>query len=65
MDVLDLARKVVPVPDSSFNWTSKLPDGKVEVVTKDGRVITRLGNEVPGTSDLPMSWEQLAQKFFE
>jgi 2-methylcitrate dehydratase PrpD len=63
--VLALARKVVPVPDSSFNWTSKLPDGKVEVVTRNGQVISRLGNSVPGTPDRPMSWDELRQKFTE
>lgn len=63
--VLQLARKVVPVPDSSFNWTAKLPDGKVEVVTNDGRVIARLGNLVPGTSEKPMTWDELRQKFTE
>ncbi len=63
--VLDLARKVVPVPDSSFNWTSKLPDGKVEVLTNDGQTISRLGNSVPGTSERPMTWDELKQKFSE
>lgn len=63
--VLELARKVVPVPDSNFNWTSKLPDGKVEVITHDGRVIARLGNAVPGTSEKPMTWDELKQKFSE
>jgi 2-methylcitrate dehydratase PrpD len=63
--VLALARKVVPIPDSSFNWTSKLPDGKVEVVTRTGQIISRLGNAVPGTSERPMSWDELSQKFTE
>jgi 2-methylcitrate dehydratase PrpD len=63
--VLALARKVMPIPDSSFNWTSKLPDGKVEVVTRTGQIISRLGNAVPGTSERPMSWDELGQKFAE
>jgi 2-methylcitrate dehydratase PrpD len=61
--VLALARKVVPVPDSSFNWTSKLPDGKIAVVTRDGRTIERLGSLVPGTAERPMTWQELFQKF--
>lgn len=61
--VLALSLKVIPVPDSSYNWTSKLPDGKVEVVTRDGRRIERLGAMVPGSSDRPMTWEELCQKF--
>ena len=64
-DVLALARKVVPVPDPAFNWNLKLPDGKVEVVTSDGRRIERLGSEVPGTAERPMTWAQLGQKFKE
>jgi 2-methylcitrate dehydratase PrpD len=63
--VLALARKVVPVPDSSFNWTSKLPDGKVDVVTRSGQIISRLGNAVPGTPDRPMTWDELGEKFTE
>ena len=61
--VLALARKVVPVPDSSYNWTSKLPDGKIEVVLNDGTSISRLGSKVPGSVELPMTWEELYQKF--
>jgi 2-methylcitrate dehydratase PrpD len=61
--VLELARKVVPVPDSSFDWTSKLPDGKVEVLMRDGRNIERRGSSVPGTAERPMTWDELCQKF--
>ena len=61
--VLALARKVEPVPDSAYNWTSKLPDGKIDVVLKDGISITRQGSKVPGSVELPMTWEELFQKF--
>jgi 2-methylcitrate dehydratase PrpD len=63
--ILALAQKVVPVPDSSFNWTSKLPDGKIEVVKRDGKILSRLGNAVPGTPERPMTWDELRQKFTE
>ncbi|MGO7205593.1 MmgE/PrpD family protein, partial [Rhizobium ruizarguesonis] len=61
--VLALARKVVPVPDSSYNWTSKLPDGKIEVLLADGTSISRLGSRVPGSVELPMTWDELFHKF--
>ncbi|MFJ5698656.1 MmgE/PrpD family protein [Arthrobacter sp. NPDC093139] len=61
--ILALADKVEPVFDSAFNWDLKLPDGKVEVVMRDGRRIERLGSEVPGTPERPMTWEELLQKF--
>ena len=61
--VLALARKVVPVPDSSYNWTAKLPDGKIDVVLGDGTRLSRLGSKVPGSVELPMTWEELFQKF--
>ncbi|WP_061934715.1 MmgE/PrpD family protein [Aureimonas sp. AU22] len=61
--VLALARKVVPVPDSSYDWTAKLPDGKVVVVTRDGRRLERLGSMVPGSADRPMTWDELFDKF--
>ncbi|KGJ01927.1 MmgE/PrpD family protein [Paracoccus halophilus] len=61
--VLALAKKVVPVPDPSFNWTAKLPDGKIEVSMRDGRRIERLGADVPGAATKPLSWDQLEEKF--
>lgn len=61
--VLALADKVVPVFDSAFNWDLKLPNGKVEVVLRDGRRIERVGSDVPGTPERPMTWEELLQKF--
>jgi len=61
--VLALADKVEPVFDADFNWNLKVPAGKVEVVTTDGRRIERLGTKVPGTPERPMTWEELRQKF--
>jgi 2-methylcitrate dehydratase PrpD len=61
--VLALADKVEPVFDADFNWDLKLPAGKVEVIMRDGRCIERLGTEVPGTPERPMTWEELLQKF--
>ena len=63
--VLALADKVEPVFDAAFNWDLKLPAGKVEVIMRDGRRIERLGSEVPGTPERPMTWEELRQKFSE
>ena len=63
--ILTLSDKVEPVFDEAFNWNLKLPDGKVEVVMRDGRRIERLGSEVPGTPERPMTWEELRQKFSE
>jgi 2-methylcitrate dehydratase PrpD len=62
-DVLALAGKVEGVFDPAFNWNLKLPAGKVEVVTKDGRTFARLGEEVPGTPERPMTWDELDAKF--
>ncbi len=61
--ILALADKVEPVFDPAFNWDLKLPDGKVEVVMRDGRRIERLGSDVPGTPERPMTWDELMQKF--
>ncbi|MFC9336297.1 MmgE/PrpD family protein [Arthrobacter sp. NPDC057009] len=63
--VLALAEKVEPIVDSAYNWNLKLPAGKVEVVLNDGRRIERLGTDVPGTPERPMSWDELLQKFSE
>lgn len=63
--VLALAQKVVPVPDPSFDWKGQLPAGKVEFVLRDGRRLSRLGGDMPGTLERPLSWDQLAAKFRE
>ena len=61
--VLALAQKVVPVQDSRFDWKMTLPDGRVEIVTRDGRRLERIGNNVPGDASAPMTWEQVTEKF--
>jgi hypothetical protein len=61
--VLAAAKKVVPVIDKSFNWTSKLPKGRLDIVTRDGRTLSRVGENVPGDIECPMSWEYLFDKF--
>ncbi|NVO25431.1 MmgE/PrpD family protein [Donghicola mangrovi] len=62
-DILALASKVEAVPDPAFNWNLKLPAGKVEVFTVDGATYSALGENVPGTPENPMTWEQLEDKF--
>jgi 2-methylcitrate dehydratase PrpD len=61
--ILALADKVEAIFDPAFNWDLKLPAGKVEVVTRDGRVFSRLGEDVPGTPERPMTWAELEAKF--
>ncbi|HEX7908664.1 MAG TPA: MmgE/PrpD family protein [Paraburkholderia sp.] len=62
-EVLAMAAKVVPVQDPNQNWTFKLPDGRIEIVTRDGRVFERLGDKIPGSPEAPLTWEQLSEKF--
>ncbi|RAM37388.1 MmgE/PrpD family protein [Arthrobacter globiformis] len=61
--VLALADNVEPVFDPNLNWDLKLPAGKVEVTTRDGRRLERDGSAVPGTPERPMTWEELNEKF--
>ena len=61
--VLDLARKVVPVPDAALNWSLEIPPGRVQVTTRDGRTIDKSGVGVPGTVDAPMTWQDIERKF--
>jgi 2-methylcitrate dehydratase PrpD len=62
-EVLAMAAKVVPVQDPNQNWTFKLPDGRIEIETRDGRVFERLGDKIPGSPEAPLTWEQLLGKF--
>ncbi|HSI47102.1 MAG TPA: MmgE/PrpD family protein [Ideonella sp.] len=61
--VLAAAAKVLPVDDSRFDWNTTLPDGRVEIVTRDGRHLVRVGDKVPGSAEAPMTWDDLAEKF--
>ena len=62
-DVLAVAQKVVPVVDHSLDWQQELPLGRVEIVLRDGRRIVRVGDQVPGNPEAPMTWEGLSRKF--
>ncbi|ACC75827.1 MmgE/PrpD family protein [Paraburkholderia phymatum] len=62
-EVLGIAEKVIPIEDSSLDWKVKIPDGRMEIVTRDGGSFARLGDNVPGSSEAPMSWESIEQKF--
>jgi 2-methylcitrate dehydratase PrpD len=62
-EVLAIAQKVVPVEDRSLDWKVKIPDGRMEIVTRDGRRLVRVGDNVPGSPEVPMSWDALATKF--
>ena len=61
--VLAMAQRVMPVDDPAQDWKMKLPDGRIEITTKDGRKFDRVGDRVPGSPEAPMTWDQLADKF--
>lgn len=63
--VLSLAEKVVPVEDRAYDWTSRIPDGCLELVLRDGRVLKKVGSDVPGSLEAPLDWQALVQKFTE
>ena len=61
--VLSLAARVIPVPDSSLDWTLVMPPGRVEIITRDGQRFEKTGIGVPGSEAAPLTWHQLAGKF--
>jgi 2-methylcitrate dehydratase PrpD len=61
--VLAIAQKVVPVEDSGLDWKVKIPDGRMEITTRDGRRFERIGDMVPGSAEAPMSWDGIEAKF--
>jgi 2-methylcitrate dehydratase PrpD len=63
--VLDVAKRVVPIDDDSLDWKLELPHGRVEIITNDGRSYIRIGTEVPGSTEAPMGWDDLVEKFRE
>lgn len=48
-EVLAMAARVVPVQDPNQNWTFKLPDGRIEIVTRDGNSYSVRGPD-PGVN---------------
>jgi 2-methylcitrate dehydratase PrpD len=62
-EVLSIAQKVVPVEDSSLDWKVKIPDGRMEIITRDGRRFERVGDNVPGSPESPMTWDGIVAKF--
>lgn len=65
--VSHLADKVHFVADSQYNWKMHLPGGAVTLQTRDGRkyVGECLSENVRGSSNVPMSWNDLQAKFEE
>ena len=61
--MLALAKKVVPVEDNSVDFTTKSPEARVAILTRDGRTLERLGNNVPGSPEAPITWNGIAEKF--
>lgn len=62
-EVLAIARRVVPVEDSQLNWEGKIPGGRMEIITRDHSRLERVGDNVPGSLDAPMSWDAIYEKF--
>ncbi|MFG3151449.1 MmgE/PrpD family protein [Streptomyces sp. NPDC048219] len=62
-EVLDVARRVVPVADRKLDWTMELPPGRVELRLRDGRHLIRTGTDVPGSAEVPMTWDGITRKF--
>lgn len=63
--VLATAEKVVPVNDSSRDWTGIMPNARVDILTQDGRTLTGNGDGTPGSRESPMGWNELSRKFTE
>lgn len=64
-EVIATADKIVAVVDEGFNWNGMLPKGRLDIVTHDGRTLSRVGENVPGDVECPMTWEYLNEKFME
>jgi len=61
--VMDAARKVIPVIDPALDWKQDLPPGRIELLMNDGRRFCRVGKNVPGNADSPMTWTDIVRKF--
>jgi 2-methylcitrate dehydratase PrpD len=62
-EVLAMAARIEAVDDPALDWKLELPAGRVEIVTTDGRVLSRVGTAIPGSAEAPMSWDEIEGKF--
>lgn len=62
-DVLAMAQRITAAPDPVGNWNGKLPLGRIQVTTRDGRTFERVGDNVPGEAEAPMDWSYIEAKF--
>jgi hypothetical protein len=56
---------VVAISDDSAEVTSKVPIGRIAIVTRNGKKFEQLGSDVPGSADAPLDWEAVTAKFFD
>lgn len=60
-----MADKIEAQLDENFDWKGMLPKGRLDVMTTDGRTLSRVGDNVPGDVECPMNWDYLYEKFRE
>jgi 2-methylcitrate dehydratase PrpD len=63
--ILEIGQKISLVKNSALDWKLQLPPGRVEIVAKDGRQWLEEGQDVPGSAENPMSWNDICGKFRE
>ena len=64
-DIGAVADKVVFVEDEAFSWSSELPPAAVRITLKSGDVLEGQTThaETPGSTEHPLSWDDLIAKF--
>lgn len=64
-DVGAVADKIVFVEDEAFSWSSELPPAAVRVTLKTGEVLegSTTHAETPGSTEHPLGWDALIEKF--
>ena len=61
--IREIASRIVVEPETDVRWESSLPDGRVELTMKSGRVFSCTGSNVPGHPGAPMGWDELIEKY--
>jgi 2-methylcitrate dehydratase PrpD len=63
LEILHMASKITVVLDHSLDSSDKVPSGKVEVVTKSGKVYSNRIDYPLGSPERPMTFDDCARKF--
>lgn len=65
--VTSIADRVTFTEDPQYNWSEELPACKIRITLTSGQVLETetAHSQTPGSTDKPLTWEEIEQKFLD